>query len=31
MLREREEKYITGYIEEAAGDKEFWFLDPDII
>lgn len=25
------EKYITGCIEEAAGDKEFWFLDPDII
>lgn len=25
------ETYITEYIEEAAGDREGWFLDPDII
>lgn len=30
--RERgRETYITEYIEEAAGDSEGWFLDPDII
>lgn len=36
MQREREgergrETYIIEYIEEAAGDREGCFLDPDII